>query len=49
MSDWKKNKIVGIVAGAIFILSIVLVVQGLTSKPKPAAPETPFRVLVPQP
>lgn len=48
MANWKTNKMVGVAAGVILILSIVLVARMMTAKPKPAAPETPFRVLVPQ-
>lgn len=48
MANWKENKAVGIAAGVILILSILLAARGMTAKPKPAAPETPFRVLVPE-
>jgi len=46
MGSWKENKVVGVAAGVILILSIVLVAQRMMAKPKLAAPETPFRVLV---
>ena len=46
MGSWKENKVVGVAAGGILILSIVLVAQRMMAKPKLAAPETPFRVLV---
>ena len=48
MANWKENKMVGVAAGVILILSIVAVARMMMAKPKPAAPETPFRVLVPQ-
>ncbi len=35
MIDWKTNKVVGIVAGILSILSVVLIIKGLTVKPKP--------------
>lgn len=33
MSDWKKNKTVGLVAGVIFVLAIIILIKTLTAKP----------------
>jgi len=48
MASWKENKVVGIAAGVILILSIVVMAQRMITKPKPVVPETHFRALVPE-
>lgn len=35
MSDWKKNKAVGIVAGVISVLAIIMLIKTLTARPEP--------------
>lgn len=36
MSDWKKNKVVGIAAGIIGALAIIILIKIMTVKPKPS-------------
>lgn len=38
MANWKENKVVGIVAGIVFIISLIFVIKSLIPKPVEKTP-----------
>ena len=48
MTDWKKNKVVGMAAGVIFVLAMAVLFKTMLVKPKPL-PVSEGKYLIPVP